>query len=309
MRLFEVCSALNLSAETVVLGAIDTGLPLSDQLLDCDIDAKLSDELLRATARELLGESEGEKFFSEVKQKTVEAKSKRQERREAKRRQANAQAFKAPNTNTDAIARIRGVDFTSAAEFWNQVNAAAKRRLSTYEVLMLLRAQGEKASTISPQELASTLQPLPAAPKPASKPTTPRPLPSTQAPRTDHSNKPATASPLEPVSSDLQATLAQRYGLSPVEAEELHDLLAFMAPKRFETSKQLSNFIVTHQLGHRYPNISGIVRMELDGEEWDFKGGFPPKIYAIICDELGLSNQGTRARPIGFIPFRDLYEG
>lgn len=120
--------------------------------------------------------------------------------------------------------------------------------------------------------------------------------------------KRATASLGQPVSSDLQATLAQRYGLSPVESKELYELLAFMAPMEFTTSKQLSNFIVNQQLGRQYPNISGIVRMEQDGHEWDFNGGFPPRIYAIVCDELELSNQGTRARPIRFTSFRELYQ-
>ncbi len=312
MRLFKVSTALNLSAETVVLGAIDTGLPVSDQLLDCDLNAKLDNELLRATARELLGEAEGDKFVAELSQKTAEAKEKRQEKkkaRAAKRRQVSTHSAKPPKTNTDAIARIRGVDSASAAEFWNEVNAAAKRRLSTYEVLMLLRAHGKRASTISPQDLASAVQPPAAPPKPAKKPEASRPTPSVQSLRKSQPAKPTTTRPRPPASSDLQATLAQRYGLGTVEAEELYELLASMTPEGFTTSKQLSNFIVTRQLGYQYPNISGIVRMEQDGREWDFKGGFPPRIYAIVCDELGLRSQRTRARPVGFTSFRDLYQG
>ena len=310
MRLFKICSALNLSAETVVLGAIDTGIPVSNQLIDCDLNAKLSDELLRATARELLGESEGDKFVAEINQQAEDAKVKRRETNEAKEAEMKQTSARAPTPNTDAIARIRGVDPSSAAEFLNRVNAAANSRLSTYEVLVLLRAQGERASTITPQALVSNVQPLPAPTKPASKTTSPpRPLPSAQAPRTDKPTQPACASPQQPVNSDLQATLAKRYDLNPVESEELYELLAFMTPKEFTTSKQLSNFIVTQKLGYQYPNISGIVRMKQDGNEWDFEGGFPPKIYAIVCDELGLNNQGTRARPIGFTSFRNLYRG
>jgi cold shock CspA family protein len=91
------------------------------------------------------------------------------------------------------------------------------------------------------------------------------------------------------------------------EADELHQLLTEMRPLKFRYSSQLSKYIVRHRLGYRYPNISGIVRMEEAGREWDFDGGFPTNIYKIICKELDLDNQRTSARPIGFIPFKDVY--
>jgi hypothetical protein len=47
--------------------------------------------------------------------------------------------------------------------------------------------------------------------------------------------------------------------------------------------------------------------MEKDDTEWDFHGGFPPDIYKVICRELDLDNQGTRARPVGFTRFKDVY--
>ncbi|MEM6755087.1 MAG: cold shock domain-containing protein [Cyanobacteria bacterium P01_C01_bin.38] len=100
--------------------------------------------------------------------------------------------------------------------------------------------------------------------------------------------------------------IANKYDLTKAEANELHQLLTQMRPLKFERSKQLSAYIVEHQLGCNYPNISGIVRMEEAGIEWDFHGGFPPDIYKIICRELYLNNQGTRARAVGFTPFESL---
>jgi hypothetical protein len=102
--------------------------------------------------------------------------------------------------------------------------------------------------------------------------------------------------------------LANRYNLSRIEAKELCNLLADMAPLEFTRSKQLSNHIKENRLGRDYPNISGIVKMKKGDDEWDFEGGFPPKIYAILCGELGVSNEGTKARPVGFTPFEELYD-
>ena len=101
--------------------------------------------------------------------------------------------------------------------------------------------------------------------------------------------------------------IANVHNKTKEEAEELGRLLSEMRPLNFTRSKQLSEYIVKHQLGYRYPNISGIVRMEGEGKEWNFSGGFPPDIYRIICEELDLGNQGTRARAIGFTSFNNFY--
>ncbi|WP_066425082.1 cold shock domain-containing protein [Anabaena sp. 4-3] len=101
--------------------------------------------------------------------------------------------------------------------------------------------------------------------------------------------------------------IANVHNRTKEEAEELEQLLAEMRPLNFKRSKDLSAYIVRHQLGYRYPNISGIVRMEDEGREWDFHGGFPTDIYSIICDELDLDNQGTTARAIKFTSFKSLY--
>ncbi|MCL1466010.1 cold-shock protein [Argonema galeatum] len=101
--------------------------------------------------------------------------------------------------------------------------------------------------------------------------------------------------------------IAKDHKLTKPEADELEQLLAEMRPLKFTHSKELSKYIKEHQLGYRYPNISGIVRMEEAGREWDFHGGFPPDIYKVICRELDLDNQGTDARAIKFTPFKDVY--
>ena len=97
--------------------------------------------------------------------------------------------------------------------------------------------------------------------------------------------------------------ISQSHGLTQVQADELERLLAEMRPFNFRRSKQLSQYIVRHKMGYKYPNISGIVTMEDGGQEWDFYGGFPTPIYKIICRELGLDNERTTARPTDFRPW------
>lgn len=102
--------------------------------------------------------------------------------------------------------------------------------------------------------------------------------------------------------------IAEDHKLTKLKADELHQLLTEMRPLNFTSSKQLSAYIVKQKLGYRYPNISGIVRMEEAGTQWDFPGGFPSGIYKVICRELGLNNEGTYAKAIKFTPFKDVYQ-
>jgi len=101
--------------------------------------------------------------------------------------------------------------------------------------------------------------------------------------------------------------IAKQHKLTKLEADELHQLLMEMHPLGFKRSNQLSAYIVEHRLGYKYQHISGILRMREADAEWDFHGGFPPQIYRIICNELGLGNQGTLAEPVKFTPFKDVY--
>lgn len=211
-------------------------------------------------------------------------------------------------TNIEEIARLRGGDSDRAIAFWECVNTAAQRDLSTYEVLTLLRSQEERASTITPRALALKIESpdQPSPPVSAESPPAPLLLPNESQHSGTARDDRGAETPERTGADVVEISLAQRYDLSCVQAEELYSLLEDMASLSFESSKELSNHIVKHQLGYQYPNISGIVRMEQDGKQWDFAGGFPREMYRIICNELGLRNQGTRARPVGFTPFRDL---
>jgi cold shock CspA family protein len=76
----------------------------------------------------------------------------------------------------------------------------------------------------------------------------------------------------------------------------------------FTHSKELSHYIVKNKLGQKYKNISGVVKMEKDGNSWDYGGGFPPNIYSRICHDLDLSNEGSNAKVVGFESYSDLYD-
>lgn len=120
------------------------------------------------------------------------------------------------------------------------------------------------------------------------------------------------SSPSKPKSDnqkDIQKEIKRiekEWHLSKEEAEELHKIIEEVRPLKFTLSSQLSRYIMRHKLGHKYQNISGILRMRLSGEEWDFHGGFPPNIYAALCKELNLKGKGTPAEPINFTPFKNL---
>lgn len=101
--------------------------------------------------------------------------------------------------------------------------------------------------------------------------------------------------------------LANQYQLNYIESQELYNLLNHVDAYDFKYSKELSNYITQNQLGHRYPNISGIVYMKDGNDHWDFNGGFPTKIYKIICKELNLKSQYSSAQATGFTSYNDLY--
>lgn len=103
-----------------------------------------------------------------------------------------------------------------------------------------------------------------------------------------------------------ESKLAEQKALRDIEMVEFEALVAEFKPLGFKTSKEVSNYIVRHQLGRKYKNISGIIRMERDGNEWDFKGGFPTEIYRKLCMALGLNNQRTTAKAIEFTSYNDL---
>lgn len=113
----------------------------------------------------------------------------------------------------------------------------------------------------------------------------------------------AKKSEIDPLSSP---ELAKRHRLSQVEVEELSMLLKDMKYKGFIYSSELSSYIKQHNLGSKYPNVSGIVTMQNLSDTWDFNGGFPRNIYRIVCQELGLVDKGTSAKAIDFLSYKKL---
>lgn len=91
-----------------------------------------------------------------------------------------------------------------------------------------------------------------------------------------------------------------------IEEEEFAALVEEIRPFGFTHSSQVSNYIRDNQLGRKYRHISGVVRIEQDGSSWDFNGGFPKKIYAQLCSELGLSSKRTNARVVGFKSYSEI---
>lgn len=107
---------------------------------------------------------------------------------------------------------------------------------------------------------------------------------------------------------DRQRKLDVKRAQEEIEEREFQDLVAEMKQLGYTHSSQVSNYIVSNRLGYKYRNISGVLQMALNGTIWNFKGGFPPNIYARLCNELDLSNEGTKAKPIAFESFDSIEE-
>lgn len=87
---------------------------------------------------------------------------------------------------------------------------------------------------------------------------------------------------------------------------EFQQLVDEMKSFNFSNSSDVSNYILKNKLGYKYKTISGELEMHKNGESWKFKGGFSPDIYARLCSELGLSNNGSNATAGKFESFRSL---
>ena len=88
--------------------------------------------------------------------------------------------------------------------------------------------------------------------------------------------------------------------------QEFQALVAEIRQVGFTRSVDVSRYIVRHRLGYKYRNISGILTMERNGEQWVLPGGFPKDVFARLCATLGLAHKGTESVPIDFVPFKDL---
>ena len=91
-----------------------------------------------------------------------------------------------------------------------------------------------------------------------------------------------------------------------LEEAEFMALVEEVSAKGFTESRQVSSYIMTNRLGMKYRHISGVLELERGDEAWTYYGGFPPHIYARLCDALGLGQKPSDARVAGFKSFSDL---
>ena len=91
-----------------------------------------------------------------------------------------------------------------------------------------------------------------------------------------------------------------------LEDAEFKALVEEVSAKGFTESRQVSNYIMANKLGRKYRNISGVLELERDGDAWRYHGGFPPHIYARLCEALELGQKPSDARVAGFKSFSDL---
>jgi hypothetical protein len=93
--------------------------------------------------------------------------------------------------------------------------------------------------------------------------------------------------------------------LTHVEIQELYQLVQEIKKQGFYYSSDLSGYITRNKLGNKYPHICGIVMMNNQSSSWKLNGGFPSKIYRLVCTTLKL-----KSRPeikIGISKLRKLY--
>ena len=91
-----------------------------------------------------------------------------------------------------------------------------------------------------------------------------------------------------------------------IEEDEFQQLVDEIRSQGFTHSSQVSNYITQNSLGYKYKHISGHLEMSNNENSWIFTGGFPRDIYARLCSELNLTNNGSSARAGRFISFNDL---
>jgi hypothetical protein len=100
-----------------------------------------------------------------------------------------------------------------------------------------------------------------------------------------------------------RAEVARR---TQLEDTEFNELVEEVSAKGFTESRQVSHFIISNKLGSKYRHISGVLEMERGEDAWRYHGGFPPHIYARLCDVLGLNQKTSDAKVAGFKSFSDL---
>ena len=88
--------------------------------------------------------------------------------------------------------------------------------------------------------------------------------------------------------------------------QEFELLVDEIKSKGFNKSAEVSKYIISNKLGNKYQNISGVLVMSNSKDTWKFNGGFPPGIYAKLCERLNLSNNGSYSKVVEFTSFKDL---
>lgn len=91
-----------------------------------------------------------------------------------------------------------------------------------------------------------------------------------------------------------------------LDEQEFHELVTELSGLGFTQSSEVSEYIIKNNLGTKYKNISGILQMKKCDDQWLFDGGFPPDIYARLCQKLKLKNKGSQARPGKFTPYKNV---
>ena len=87
--------------------------------------------------------------------------------------------------------------------------------------------------------------------------------------------------------------------------KQIEELVAFFKPMRFSKSSQLSNYIVKHQLGYKYPDLCGYLELSNGYDTWEFEGAIAPNYYAEICYRLELDNENSDSIPQSFESYRE----
>lgn len=86
--------------------------------------------------------------------------------------------------------------------------------------------------------------------------------------------------------------------------KQLEELVTFFEPMEFRKSSDLSKYIVEHQLGYKFPDLSGYLELSDGFDTWEFEGAIHPEYYAEVCYRLRLDND-SNAIPGGFESFSE----
>lgn len=109
-------------------------------------------------------------------------------------------------------------------------------------------------------------------------------------------------------SNNVYSTKRKRKTFSPSIEQEINDLVVFFNDKGFTRSSEVSNYIREQELGYRFKHISGYLELSDGCQTWEFEGGIAPQYYAEICYRLGLNDNGSDAKTVGFECFEDRWE-